>query len=241
MSQKIKAIVLKSNERKEKDLNVLLFSLEKGKIWATLKGVKNQNAKMKLAQNQFCFGEFVLEEGKSGQIVTGFECLESFHEICEDLDKFFEGSAILETLDKLRFSSDSERAQVFVLTLNALKNICFSNIQPVYVLDKFLLQLFKIFGTPLYTEKCSCCGTKAFNRLFLDDFGQLVCVSCKTPQSEEVSKTVYLAMKILLGTDFEKLCTVKLAKNSEILLLKLLVKNFERTFDENLKFIGILS
>ena len=75
MSEKVKAIVIKSNDRKEKDANVLLFSLEKGKIWVTLKGIKGQNAKMKLAQRMFCFGEFVLQEGKAGQSVTSFECL----------------------------------------------------------------------------------------------------------------------------------------------------------------------
>ena len=60
MSEKIQAIVVKSTDRKEKDKNILLFSIEKGKIWATLKGVKGNGAKMKIAQNPFCFGEFVL-------------------------------------------------------------------------------------------------------------------------------------------------------------------------------------
>ena len=41
MAEKIQGIVLKSNDRKEKDVNILLFSLEKGKIWATLRGVKS--------------------------------------------------------------------------------------------------------------------------------------------------------------------------------------------------------
>lgn len=240
MAEKIKAIVLKSSDKKEKDLSVLLFSLEKGKIWVTLKGVKGQNAKMKLAQNQFCFGDFVLEDGKSGQIVTSFECLESFHEIAEDIDKYFEASAVLEILDKLKFSSETERTQVFLLVLRTLKAICFEKLPNLYALDKFLISLFQILGVPLYSEKCSCCGTKAFDRIFIDySSGGLMCMACKGFGSEELPKSVLVALKILTNTGFDKLSTVKLAKDSPVFLLKILVKNFETRFDEKLKLIGI--
>ncbi len=242
MAEKIKAIVLKSSDKKEKDLSVLLFSLEKGKIWVTLRGVKGANAKMKLAQNQFCFGEFVLEDGKSGKIVTSFECLESFHEIAENIDQYFEASAVLEVVDKLKFSSETERAQVFMLVLRALKAICFENLKNVYALDKFFISLFEILGVPLYGDKCSSCGTKAFERIFVDySSGGLVCMACKSFSSEEMPKSAYIALKILSNTNFDKLSSVKLAKDSEVLLLKILVKNFETRFDERLKLMGILS
>ena len=63
MGRKIKAVVIKGNNVKEKDKNILLFSLEEGKIWATLKGVRGEKAKMKYAKEPFCFGDFILEEG----------------------------------------------------------------------------------------------------------------------------------------------------------------------------------
>ncbi len=240
MSDKVKAIVIKSNDRKEKDSSVLLFSLEKGKIWVTLKGIKSQNSKMKLAQRMFCFGEFVLEEGKSGQIVTSFNCLESFFEIAEDVDKYFEASAILEVVEKLNFSSDFERVKVFMLLLNALKNICFGNLKPKYAIDKFFVELFAIYGFPMYSSKCSVCGTNAFDKLYVNyATGELVCTGCKTFISDELSKPIYLALKIFSNTDFEKLSTVRLSPNSEKKLLKILVKNFEIRFDESLKCIGM--
>ncbi len=242
MAEKIKGIVLKSSDRKEKDLNVLLFSLEKGKIWVTLRGVKGQNAKMKLAQNQFCFGEFVMENGKNGQIVTGFECLESFHELSENIDHFFEASAVLEVVDKLKFSSETEIAQIFLLVLKTFKMICFGNLKNEYALDKFFISLFQTLGVPLYSDKCSCCGTKAIDRVFIDYAGGgLVCMACKGYGSEELPKNVVAALKILTITDFEKLGSVKFSANSELQLLKILVKNFETRFDQNLKLIGILT
>ncbi len=242
MSEKIQAIVIKSTNRKEKDKNVLLFSIEKGKCWATLKGVKGANAKMKIAQNLFCFGEFLLEDGKFGQIVTSFSSIETFHELSEDIDKYFEGTALLEIVNAIEFASVLEQKAVFVLLLQSLKNLCFGKSPTNYVLDKFLLELFKIYGFPLNTQKCSCCNAKAFDKLYIDyQSGELVCVNCKGYASEELSKTTYSALKILSGCEFDKFQTIKLAQGSELGLLKILVRNFEARFEKNLKLVGILS
>lgn len=242
MPQKVKGIVIKSNDRKEKDVNVLLFSLELGKIWVTLRGAKSPNAKMKTAQNPFTFGEFMLEEGKSGMIVTGFESIESFHEIAEDIDKYFEASAVLEAVNGLDFSGEAERANVFVLAVKALKNICFGNVRTNYVLCKFFIELFKIYGCMLNVDKCSACGDKTFERLFINyDVGELVCTACKTALCEELQKTTLLALKVLSNTELERLSSVKLAPSSELALLKVLCKNFDARFSAKLKLLGILS
>jgi len=242
MSEKIQAIVIKSTDRKEKDKNILLFSIEKGKCWATLKGVKGSGAKMKIAQNLFCFGEFLLETGKFGQIVTSFSSIETFHELSEDVDKYFEATALLEIVNNLEFSGQAEQKAVLVLLLQALKTLCFGTCGANYVLDKFLLELFKIYGFPINYEKCSCCKTKAFERAYFDyQNGEIVCVNCKGFFSEELSKITFSALKVLSSCDFEKFSTIRLAQGSELGLLRVLVRNFESRFDKRLKLIGILS
>lgn len=241
MSEKVKAIVIKKNDRKEKDASVLLFSVERGKFWAVLRGVKSAGAKLKAAQNPFCFGEFLLEEGKSGPIVVGLETIETFYEITADVDKFFEGSAVLECLAAMEFSTTAERAKIFVLALKTLKSICFGSAARLYSLCKFFLELFAATGTPLYSATCTCCRSPAFDKIYLDfTTGQLVCAACKGFVVEEVPKAAYIAMKILSTTDFDKLSSIKLAAGSEIALLKILVRNFNTRYDENLKLIGIL-
>ena len=240
--QKIKAIVIKSSDRKEKDKNILLFSLEEGKIWATLKGVKSPNAKMKIAQNPFCFGEYILEEGKAGKIVTSFEAIETFHEISEDVDKYFEGTSILEILNAVEISNEAERVKLFMLAIKALKSLCFDNNQNLCVLNKFLLSLFEILGTPIVTGKCSCCGNKTFDKIYIDySTGELVCTNCVKFGCEELTKTTYAALKILQQTDFDQLKTLKLAEGSPLGLLRVLVRNFENRYDRNLHLVGILS
>lgn len=240
--QKVKAVVVKSHDRKEKDKNILLFSIEQGKFWATLKGVKGANAKMKIAQNPFTFAEFIVEDGKMGKIVTGFDVIETFYELTQDSDKYFCGTSILEILNATEFSSESEIAQVFVDAVKALKTLCFSDSNPVYVLDKFLLCYFERFGSPIFVGKCSSCKTVAFDKLFFDyQSGELVCQKCKTFSSEELSTTTHSALKVLLSCNFDSLKTLKLASESEVGLLRVLVRNFEARFDKKLKLIGVLS
>ncbi len=242
MAEKIQAIVVKSNDRKEKDKSILLFSLEKGKLWAVLRGVKSDKAKMKLAKSPFCFGEFIIEEGKAGWVVVGFEAKETFHEISEDIDKFFEASAIMEAVYNHDFSLEKEIGQIFVLTLKALMKICFGKTANLYVLNKFFIELFKICGFPLYSDKCTCCQTENAQKVFVNfPHGDLVCARCRNFDSQELSAAVLGALKFLNNTDFERLETLRLAKNSEFELLKILVKNYACHFDKMLKLVGILS
>lgn len=241
MSQKINAIVVKSSDKKEKDLNVLLFSLELGKFWVTLKGVKQPKAKLKSATFQFAFGQFLLEDGKAGKIVTSFDLMESFHEISQDIDKYFEASAIMEVVDKLEFENQNEIAAVFMLALNALKTICFKDVPQNYVLCKFLMQILKLHGINLYNDKCTCCGTSAFAQKYIDfSSGTIVCAACKNFTSQALQPAVFAALKVLTDTDFDKLQTVHLAKQSEMGLLKVLVTVFSYQFDTTLNMIGIL-
>ncbi len=242
MTQKMQAIVIKSSDRKEKDKQILLFSIEQGKFWATLKGVKNANAKMKLAQNVFCFGEFVLEDGKMGKIVTGFETIETFHELTENIDKYFEATSILEIVNAMDFSDVDERKNVFVLIVQSLKTLCFENASELYVLDKFLLELLSVCGYPVSANKCAGCGSTSFAKAFYDRASAtIVCSGCKGFDCQELSPATISAIKIIKNTSFDRLSSLKLAQGSEFALLKILVQIFENKFEKRLNLIGILS
>ena len=128
-----------------------------------------------------------------------------------------------------------------MLLIKTLKTICFSKTKALYCLNKFLLEFFALSGFPLSVEKCMCCGNNAFDKLYMNYMiGELECISCKHLTSEEVSAVVLSAIKFLNKTEFERLQTLKLAQDSELALLKMLVKNFEMRFDKRLNFIGIL-
>ena len=237
---KIKAIVLKGQNAKEKDKNILLFSLEEGKIWATLKGVRGEKAKMKYAKEPFCFGDFIVEEGKGSKIVTSVDIIEPFDELAQDIDKYFEGNALLEIVNELKF--DSEKVQIFINLIKVLKTLAFHKTSKYACLIKFLIDIFSIYGLTLYSPKCTSCGSEFHDHIFINyTVGELCCKSCEPFQSEEIGKGEYNILKLLSTNDYDKLPTIKFSEELGLKLLKVLVTNFEYRFDKQLKLIGILN
>ena len=64
-STKVKAIVLRAANVKDKDKFLQLYSLEQGRITVSMRGVRGDKAKLKSAKEIFCFGEFVIETAKN--------------------------------------------------------------------------------------------------------------------------------------------------------------------------------
>ncbi len=237
---KTKAIVLKGQNAKEKDKNILLFSIDEGKIWATLKGVRGEKAKLKYAKEPFCFGDFIIEEGKGSKIITSVDIIEPFDELAQDVDKYFEGNAMLEIVNALSF--DSEKVAIFLNLIKALKILAFHKATQYSCLLKFLIDVFSLYGVSLYSQKCTSCGNVFHDHIYINyNVGELCCTSCRPFQSEEIGKGEYNILKLLSQNDYDKLPTIKFSSELGLNLLKILVNNFSYRFDKYLKFIGILS
>lgn len=232
---KVKAIVLSSVDYKEKDKLVTLFTLENGIIQANLKSVKSSTAKLKYAKEPFCFGEFLIS--LPSKVITSVEVENTFFEITKNIDKFYLACAILEAV-KTTLKPGEVNPTLFVETLKAIGSIAYSNLNDKYVLIKFLLQIFESMGYKLALDKCSVCGQKFTGKKYLNlDFGEVVCVGCKTSNCIEISQRASSVFKILSNTEYDKLDSIKLAKNSEDEALNILNINFDRRFNKKLNLL----
>ena len=231
MSTKVKAIVLGGTNIKEKDKIVKLFTLENGIMSVSMKGVRGDKAKLKLAKELFCFGEFLLEEGKTGYIVTSVDIIDSFFDLSKNIEKYYEACSILDIISKNCIEANP---QLFIETIKALKTLCYDNVNRFYIIDKFLISVLKGMGYNFITDKCSSCGATLVNRYLNIDVGELVCPLCKNDLSLSVSERCYSAIKILHNTEYEKLGTIKLGGNSHVEAYDLLGKNYEWRTDNML-------
>ena len=238
MSEKLKAIVIYGNNAKEKDKNILLFTLEKGKIWVTLKGVRGEKAKMKYAKEPFCFGDYIVEVGKVNNVVTAVDIIEDFNDIALDVDKYFEASALLEIVQNLDFEGERQRYEVFMALIKSLKTLAFRKVPKYGVLSKFMLDIFEIYGVKLYSEKCSGCGSEFHDNILLNhDAGEFVCIACRTFRCEKVERGVFNLIKLLSTTPM----IPKFSEEIGLATVGLLVRNFYSRFNVSLKFVGILN
>lgn len=224
MSTKVKAIVLGGTNVKEKDRIIQLFTLEKGKISASMKGVRGDKAKLKSAKEPFCFGEFIIEEGKNSNIITSVDITDNFYDLTQDIDKYYEGCAMLDVINKVALEPNP---QLFIELIKALKTLCYDKAKKFYVIDKFLISIFTAMGYDFLTEKCSSCGGKLSNKYFNLEIGEIVCPACKTNLSIPISNTCFSAMRVLNNTDYDKLSTLKIGGSGEAQAYNLFCQNFE--------------
>lgn len=202
---KVRGIVLGGTNIKEKDKVIKLFTVENGIINVTMKGVRGDKAKLKAAKEMFCFGDFILEEGKNYYIVTSVDIINSFYEITSNIEKYYEGCAILDIVSKIALEPN---VQLFIEMLDALKTLCYDDVSKFHVVDKFLISVLDAMGYKFINETCSSCGAKLGVRYLNLEIGEIVCPACKRDNCLPVSDACYNAIKILTNTDYEKLETV---------------------------------
>ncbi len=225
-STKVKALVIGAKDFKEKDKLVDLFTLEEGKMTVSMKGVRGEKAKLKFAKEVFCFGEYVLENTKGMNVVSQVEIIDNFFGLTNDIDKFYEASSMIDIVRKT--VTTQANPQLFIELLKALKTLCYDNVRNLYVLDKFLVNIFKAMGYSFLTNKCSSCGADLSEiRYFNLAVGEIVCPSCKNASCISISPAAFSALKILDQADYDKLASVKLSPSSEVEAYHLLEKNFE--------------
>lgn len=220
----LRGIVLGGTDVKEKDKLIRIFTLEKGIVLATLRGVRGDRAKLKSAKEIFCFAEFVVEEGKNYCLVTSANVIDNFYDISKNIEKYYEACAIIDIVDKIAVEPNP---QLFIDLVKALKTICYEDIPKYYVIDKFLLNIFNSMGYKFLTNNCSSCGAKLGAKYFNLDIGEIVCPACKNALCVPISEPCYSGLKILNNCDYDKLVTVKLGGGGEIQVFNLLCKNYE--------------
>ena len=101
MEIKVNALVTRAIEYKDNDKILTLYSYEKGKITAGIKGVKKSGAKLKFASEPFCFAEFILANKGERNTVINATFIDSFYNLRTSLLKYYSSSVIAETVNLL--------------------------------------------------------------------------------------------------------------------------------------------
>ena len=225
---KMLALVIKASDFNEYDRIVTLLCAG-GRFTAILKGVKKEKAKLKFAAEPFCFGEFQLT-GRDGAMptVTGCEQQESFFEITKDLTRYYCGCTVLE-LALWTAQENQENPSLFVCVLKALQQLCVNEVNPAFVLIKFILDVFDNLGQKLVFDRCAECGKAVTEKLYFDfEGGGVLCGGCAGSSASLPDPAVAAVLRIVSSFDFERLRSYKcgdgLIKNT-LLFLNGLVQN----------------
>lgn len=140
---RLNAVVLHAALQGEADKRVMLYSAERGRVFAVCKGVVKPTAKLKPAAQLFTMGEFELQQTHDRLTVTGITVTESFYELAKDPDRYMSAAALCEVYAKCTLVSESQ-PPLFVLLAKALAALTAA--APTVVLCKALLQFLHLNG-----------------------------------------------------------------------------------------------
>ncbi len=223
---KVKAIVLKSLDYKEKDKLLNLFSLENGKITAALKGVKSPKAKLKFAGEPLNLVEYTLVNRNGKLTVTGATLISSFFSIATNYSSFTCACVMQEILNKI-LNEGEDNSEIFVLILKIFKLMQEEQEKSLLILLKFYLELLKILGFAIKFDSCLNCGKTFLNDAYFSfDNGSFVCEKCKNFYDVLVPENDFNCFTRLNEASIES-CTFINLKGRELFLLNILNKNLE--------------
>ena len=214
MEEKFNGLVIAKTDFGENDRIVKIFTLEKGTVSASLKGVKRAGAKLKFASEPFCFAEFTFSERAGRRTVTGASLKDSFYPVRENIIKFFAGGTVLEFIR--RFAKEEITSpKLFFAAIEGLKELAYGESSPHYTLCRFLLAALTITGYAINTDGCFNCGKEIETRVFFDAFsGGFLCGNCFNGEGREINSATYFALKNIAAekaaTDEETLFALRL-------------------------------
>lgn len=195
MEEKLTGLVLSKTDYGENDRIVKIFTLEKGTLSASLKGVKRAGAKLKFASEPFCFAEFLFSERAGRRTVIGATLTDSFYPVREDIIKFFAAGTVLEFIRRFAKEEITSPA-LFFAAIDALKEIAYGANSPRKAVSAFLLGALKITGYALNTGGCFSCGKSVQDRVFFDPFsGGFLCADCFNGEGREINFATFEALK----------------------------------------------
>ncbi len=198
MEVKVNALVIRAIDYKDNDRILTLYSLEKGKITAGIKGVKKAGAKLKFCSEPFCFAEYILAEKGGRYTVISASYIDSFYDLRLDIKKYYLSSVVLEFLN-LQTENEMQDVNLFDIAINTLKNICYSQKERCSLLKFFYLAI-EILGYSFQSPLCSGCGDEIRGRVFFRyKDATFFCESCIEEDFKEIRRETYLALLSLIS------------------------------------------
>lgn len=237
---KVKGIVIKSSDYKDSDKIVTIFSANLGIIKARARGVKKSGAKLSFAVQPFAFCEFMLVARGGFYTIINASSIDQFFDLTADFDKYIFCLSCLEVCEKTIKENDLNQ-EMFLLLLNLLKRVCYSNVSTMIIFIKFMLESLKFLGFSMSINNCACCSNEISSKFlaYSYDYNGMICSKCANKYEYlELLPGEYAILKNVEITDFDKLDNLKfLSRNDLISVISLICKVFRINTDEEIETI----
>jgi len=230
-AHKSPAIVLYCLDYGESDRIVTFYTSDLGKIKGIAKGARRSKKRFSNALEPFSHGNVLYYKKGRGTLafIEGFDIIDHFENIREELDKTLISSYLIELVDK--FTPEGKKnTELFHLLLNFLKLI--NSESSSETLTRFFeIRLLKVTGYEPVLDRCMICKNPVNENIsyhFVINDGGLRCNMCNRNNSSHLDVSVGTIKTLILGKkiDMDKITRIVLsdqtAKESKNILVSLI-------------------
>ncbi|WP_143314680.1 DNA repair protein RecO [Clostridium sp. HBUAS56017] len=210
---KCKGVIIKTQDYKENDKLVWMYTDTLGKITIIAKGAKKSKSKHLAATLPLCYGEYLVFKGKSLYNLQEGKIINSFQGLLDNLDKLTYSSYICELIDIALLEGESS-GWLFKEFITILYLLNTDAIDYEMLIRCFELKLLKATGYGLTLDYCTICKKKisSTNYISLSYYGG-VCDACNKEHGLFISKGAYNALRFLLNTPSDKIYKLNLSND----------------------------
>ena len=178
------AFVLRTHKLGEADQILVMLTREHGLVRAVAKGIRKTKSRFGARLDRFSKVNVQIYQGRTLGNVTDAASIASYAPgIVADVDKYFAGVAMLEMAQQFATAEGSSHAVFSFLDANLALLDSNSELPPIAVADRFVLQGLNEAGWMPSLVDCAQCGKPGPHRAFHPSAGGAVCVTCRPPGS----------------------------------------------------------
>lgn len=207
------AIVLRQRKLGDADKILTLYSAAHGKLEVVAKGVRKTKSRFAGHVEPLTQATFLLARGKSLDVLTQVETIESFQELRDDLDRLSRALYCAELLDRFT-EPHAENFGLYRLLLDTLRRICTRDDfdTPVRFYETALLDAM---GYRPELDECVTCRTrlKPETNYWSAGAGGVVCPNCRRDEAavRPISVNAVKLLRLMLHGRFVDLAPIAVA------------------------------
>jgi len=152
-----KGIVIKEAGYGEADKIITIFSKNRGRITAHVRGGRRPKSNLAAASQMLCYADFVLFSGKEMYSVNSCEVIEPFYEIRNDMVKLTYAAHFIDIVLEI-IQENQQAPKLLQLFLNTLHMLAKTDRDPRLLAAIFELRSLTISGFAPYVASCMICG-----------------------------------------------------------------------------------
>ncbi|MBU5321467.1 MAG: DNA repair protein RecO [Sarcina ventriculi] len=218
---KVNGVVIKTQEYKENDKLLWIFTQELGKISVIAKGAKKSKNKLFSVTTPFCYGDYLVFKGKNLYSLSEGKIRKSFQSFLDNLEKLTYASYICELID-ICIEDNEKNSYLYKECITCLYLLNTDAIDYETLIRAFELKILKATGYGLNLDNCVSCKEKIQNSNYLDlaYFGG-VCEKCRRERGIYIDKATFASLKFLNNTTLDKVYKLHLSDDTKSEIYKI--------------------